>query len=85
MGSTLTGKNLLPSQGNRFFPFRVDPFWKGFVVQGSKQEVTRVMGIYEGVTIHLNTIALRKAKIVCNFGLSEWNRGNGIDNLASSD
>ena len=28
----------------------------------------------ESVTMHFNPIALKKAKIVCNFGLSECNR-----------
>ena len=27
-----------------------------------------------GITTHFNPVALRKAKIVCNFGLSECNR-----------
>ena len=32
----------------------------------------------ESISIHLNPIALRKAKIVYNFGLSESNRVNPI-------
>ena len=29
--------------------------------------------------VYLNSIALRKAKIVCNFGLSECSRVNGLE------
>ena len=34
----------------------------------------KVMGKGVGASIHLNPIALRKAKIVCNFGLTECSR-----------
>ena len=34
--------------------------------------------VYQSTVRSLNPIALRKAKIVCNFGLSECNRVNFI-------
>ena len=43
------------------------------VVSREKKEKTGKCG---GASIHLNAIALRKAKIVYNFGLSECNRVN---------
>ena len=44
--------------------------------KGGKHQNGRVAPL-ESVSIHLNTIAIRKAKIVCNFGLSEYNRVKG--------
>ena len=41
MGSVLEGKNILVEQ--ELLPLKIDPFWKGFDVQGSKQEVTKVV------------------------------------------
>ena len=35
------------------------------------------LGLLQEVSAHLKAIALRKAKIVHNFGLSECNRVNG--------
>ena len=69
-GSTLKGKNSR---------------WKVFIALGNKEEVTKVVSFeketvmerHGGVLIRLNLfnpIALRKAKIVYNFGLSECNR-----------
>ena len=44
---------------------------------------------YRGSSVFLNPIALRKAKIVCNFGLSECNRIkiwlNAVRNLKDED
>ena len=37
----------------------------------------QTLGLLQEVSAHLNTNALRKAKIVHNFGLSECNRVNG--------
>ena len=53
-------------------------------MQRSKQTVTFKMftfvkqgsGKHEGLLMHLNPIALRKAKIAYSFGLSECNRVN---------
>ena len=68
MGSTLNGKNC--SWGEQFFPFRVDP---NLNRGGVKIKIGRVASP-ESVPIHLNPIALRKANIECNFGLSECSR-----------
>ena len=38
-------KNLLLE--DKFSPFRIDPFWKGFFVKGGKQEVTNVVSLYK--------------------------------------
>ena len=46
---------------SKFFPLKVDPFWKGFYTEGSKQEVTKVVSLckydrkkHERIPIHLN-------------------------------
>ena len=43
-GSTLKGKNLLP-QGNKFFPFRVDPFSEEHLCTRKQMEVTKVISL----------------------------------------
>ena len=40
--STLEGKAFAPLGANAF-PSRVDPIWKGYIIQESKQEVTKVV------------------------------------------
>ena len=55
-----------------FLPFQKDLISKESLPQG-KLKIHRVASP-ESIAIHLSPIALRKAKIVCNFGLSECNR-----------
>ena len=43
-------------------PFKLDPFWKGFVVQGSKQEVTKVVPLCKnGEKKYCNHILIHQA------------------------
>ena len=67
---------------SKFFPFRVDLLWKGFVIYGSKQQVTKVVTTshqemrkqHVNIPIDLNPIALRTAKSLWGFDSSECNR-----------
>ena len=40
-GSTLKGKNVF------LFPLRVDPIYNGYIIQGSKQEVSKVVPLHK--------------------------------------
>ena len=66
MGSTLEGKNLLLRE-----QILSCKSWPPLAYRGKNQNGR--VDSPESVPIHLNPTALRKAKIVCNFGLSECN------------
>ena len=73
MGSTLKGKNLLLAPGANSFLSELTPSEKR-----GKIVVLHLLPLQvcPFTSILFNPIALRKAKIVCNFGLSECNRVN---------
>ena len=55
-------KNRICSSRSKFFSLKVDPFLKGVIAQGCKQEVTKVASLekiaptFGSVHIHLNII-----------------------------
>ena len=61
-----------PANKEKIFFFVRVRKWKG-----GKEENAKVASP-ESVPIHLNPVALRKAKIIYNFGLTECNRINNV-------
>ena len=74
MKSALTGKCVL-LRGATSFPYELTHTEKE-----GKNEVAGLL-LPECLSIHFNLIALRKAKIVYNFGLSECNRVKSLFHL----
>ena len=81
----VSSKARICSHISRFLPHRVDCIVKRLFYAGkqsgchkSYSPFIKLAEKYESVIIHLNPIALRKAKIVYNFGLSECNRVNQV-------
>ena len=66
----LLSKERICSKRSKFFPLRVDLHWDG------RQNENGRVASPESVSIHHNPTALRKAKTVYNFGLSECKKYN---------